>query len=274
MAKFNIHAGSSWHRRISIRSDKFVASTSYSPGTGYKTKVKPVSKTTHWLAEHRRWPIPITLRLLIGVLNEIPFKVVIGYALFILALSLPRHYVSPDALSPLRDSWVFAAARLPSWVNIAIWAFCLAYFFRKYIGSWHGAEHMAIETYWAKEQTSLDEIRKQSRISDKCGGRLFFPLITASWLLPSLVEPLLHAPGICSLLVTELVLQIDHWVGWDRIPISREAGRLLQRVVTTRQPGETELLTAKHSIDAVIEMHECSDVFDTDGFIVTETAVA
>jgi len=150
------------------------------------------------------------------------------------------------------DSWLFilvACLSVSSLIVIVVVSMLR-------IRSWHGAEHKAITAYEELGKTSLRHSRKASSIQPKCGGRLALPFILSAW-VSSIVAPHTgYGTIVCQLIGVEVVLWIDRLIGWERIPFFSHASILLQKWVTTKDPGEKELRTAKVTLEALIDAHD------------------
>ena len=57
------------------------------------------------------------------------------------------------------------------------------------------------------------------------------------------------------LVAVEFVLWVDGLIGWDHVPLIRQASHLLQRRVTTRQPSDREMQTAQRALEILVSLH-------------------
>jgi uncharacterized protein YqhQ len=144
-------------------------------------------------------------------------------------------------------------------VNLSVITMMMAYT-RQYIATWHGAEHKTIASYENNGSIEIEDIKKESRINDKCGGRLFLPLIVGMSSANFIAKKLGVNTAIVNLALMELVLWIDTLIGWDKIPITSQVSRWLQKHITTREPGEIELHTAQFAFQKLIDAHKKLDI--------------
>lgn len=187
-----------------------------------------------------RLPLPMTIRLLLQLgLNMRPRK--------LLALS-----------AAMAAYWYFIGqtGAEAQWTFTGALAVALAVFIAK-TRPWHAAEHKAVEALKAggTAPTMLD-LMNASRVSPRCGGRLALPFIlfyssAAAGLAMLDVDPVM-TDVLASIIVIECVLWIDKVFGWWNVPGFRRASVLIQRYLTTSEPSERHLATAKCALDALI----------------------
>lgn len=142
------------------------------------------------------------------------------------------------------------------WIATACIAALVYIFLRTKLGSWHGAEHMAIAAYRHRGSTNISAIAKESPIDSRCGGRLVLPLLLGNFLItPLLVTHQQINPWLALFITFEGILWIDKLRGFYSIPVFAQASTLLQRYITTKRPGERELSTAQLAIEELIKAH-------------------
>lgn len=124
---------------------------------------------------------------------------------------------------------------------------------KTHVASWHGAEHMAFAAYEKRRSTAIVDIRAESPVNDQCGTGVAIPVI-----LLIVTQTILGLPWW-----TLLALAIYVGSGSDsifdklaRLPGVIQLSNLTQRFVTTKRPGECELLTAKAALDVLITAHQ------------------
>lgn len=255
---FEIIGGQSKHKKISMWTDEFI-STAQCLRNGEDiiigVEVNLLPPENRFLLKHKYLPIPQILRLLLFATSGMSlWKKILFYALAYFFLSFFSSFLgAAHAINPILP---------PVMVYISVIALfvCSLCFIKDTVAKWHGAEHKAIAAY-DHGSTEIADTAKESRIHDKCGGGLYFPMV----LMPIIASRILGAMSIyvnfliIFLLATECVLWIDKLIGWDKIPVFRETSRLLQRYVTTEEPGEIEILTAKAAIDGLKKMYRQED---------------
>lgn len=125
----------------------------------------------------------------------------------------------------------------------------------KSIRRFHGAEHKVLESYLKHGSIDDEQILLTSRISDRCGGKLLLPLLIAGPLSVYLSQQTHFNLVLTNLAMVEIILGIDFLIKWSKIPVFAQASRAIQ-YMTTGEPGEHELQTAKTALIGLIEAHE------------------
>jgi hypothetical protein len=249
-----IIGGRSAHRQISFLSTEFSVTAICNQDNTITCKVKPLPCMVSFLYRHKRLPLPGIIRLLLVMFAgaKVKGRIVLGLMFLSLFLSawveiqlIPPKMAVPQLISP----WFFGGLML----LLAWLIFWLLPRGLRRVATWHAAEHMTIAAYDKSGAADLEVIAVQDRVHPKCGGRLALPFLAsgllvllfafkapANWFLVSVM--------LGDLALLEAVLLIDRLIGWDRIPVAAQTSRLLQRYVTTRQPGELELRTAQRAM--------------------------
>lgn len=117
---------------------------------------------------------------------------------------------------------------------------------------------MAIAAYDRSSTTELEKIRQESPIHDKCGGRFVLPMLFAPFISAAVGNLLSVTSIIPSLVILECIFWVDKLKGLDKTPICSEASYFLQRFITTKKPGNEEILTAQKAIRELIAAHSSS----------------
>lgn len=248
--KVKIIGGMSGKGRISIISDKFVSVGVCDSEGNVSCKVRALPVISNKIFEKSYIPKIIRMAafaiILMSWRTRLFMIVYMGMVTF-LKISASEQVHAPVTLWPVLLVVSISGTILTS----------AAYFFRVFIAPWHGAEHMVISSYERKKKVvPLSEIRKESPISEKCGVRFFFPLMICHFFSSYVEKRYGISYFVPYLLIFECILLIDSFVGWDKIPITSQASRLLQRYVTTSFPKDVELLTAQKAMCGLIEAHK------------------
>lgn len=247
-----IIGGRSSHGRITIMSDAFSSTATFNGPRDITCEVRAHSGISHFLYNHKHLPIPQLVRLLLFWSDNSPrkwrFAPFLGMGLLIFTSVFRPETPSTPPLSTINYLISFGIMMVLMIFMILITG--------SEIGSWHGAEHMAISAFDREGSANLDLIARESPIHEKCGGRLAFPLCIGFW-AANLASSFLNISVILMfLLAFEVVLWVDHLVGWDKIPITSQASQLIQRFGTTKRPGPHELATAFVALQGLIRAHE------------------
>jgi len=249
-----ILGGHSQCREISISSVEFVSTAKCDENGKITCQVKSYPPVIAFLRRHRRWPIPGLIRLMIVIGSQFNGKqrwLYFTTPISMLIIAWTQRFLFP---ANLKISQVVSPWQL--WVDSLILVVILIALLgrkKESFTTWHGAEHMVIGAYDRYGSTELEIIAKQDRFHPKCGGRLLLPFVivfVVGLSLSTRAQANLFFGTLLfwEVVLVELVLLVDRLIGWDKIPITAQASWLLQRYVTTRQPGELELRTAQTAL--------------------------
>lgn len=243
----NIIGGKSSTGRISILSDKFVATARSDEGGEITCEVRRHSSLARFLYRNKRLLIPRVVRMTLFLVSSMTRRdwVFLGvYTVGVLLLDkyLPDGSVSGTIGVPPQYRWlipltIMAGFTWYAWLRIA---------------TWHGAEHMAIAAYERTGSTDIQSIEKECLVHDKCGGRMILPL-TAAIITSVFVARIFEVSGVIVFFAAwEGVMWVDTLFGWDKIPGTSHTSHFLQKYITTRVPGRQELLTAQRAVRELI----------------------
>jgi len=246
--------GKSGRRKVTFVSNQYVATARSDRNNDISSEVKPLPPLSGFLFKYDRLPWPRLLRIFLFLISDLKLRgkilTCLGTTVFIFLLAkLPKIVLASE-----QHHWLLIIL----WVLLIMeWLGILAFIITtvKWIAPWHGAEHMAADAYNRLQSTALNDIARASRINEKCGSRLVFPFfvgfalaITSSYYLE--INYLLAFAAIA-----EIVLWVDKLKGWNNIPTTAQLSYWLQKYITTRQPGNQELLTAQKAIETLIAAH-------------------
>lgn len=238
--------GNSRRGRISLISDKYISTCICDSKGNMKCTTTAISEKKSKALENNF--CLKSLRLLAFIIAIMSWKekaVFIGVAAFLFVL--PQH----GSTSPTTQN-ISALVSLLIYAGGAILLFCAFL-----DAPWHGAEHMVIACYERnKRLVEVSEIEAESRISAKCGSRFFFPIFIGAFTSAYFSKKYGIKPIWLFAIALECILQIDYWIGWNKIPIAAQASYLLQKYFTTRKPGGTELQTAQKALSGLLEVHK------------------
>lgn len=245
----NIVGGNSASGQISILSDEFTATAQSDKDGRITCNIQRHSRLSRFFYKHKRFPIPRLIRLMLFLVNSLTRKgrLILGICLLglVLIAVLLQKYLSGSSTFLGQYLWV---------TNVTVTFGALLYI-RRHIATWHGAEHMAIAAYERTGSTDIKQISQESRVDDDCGGRLFPPFIAVTIVAKFVAISLGVNYTIVYLIALECMLWVDTLKGWDKIPGTSHASRLLQKYITTRTPGTQELLVAQRALQELIATH-------------------
>ena len=132
--------------------------------------------------------------------------------------------------------------------------------------AYHGAEHMAINTYEAKEELTVENARKHSRLHRRCGtsflmfvmliSMIFFLFVNTVFLFVNtnvvwlrVLSRILFVPFIAG-----ISFEVIRWAGISKSPIVKILswpGFMMQRI-TTAQPDDAQLAVAIVALEGVL----------------------
>ena len=129
---------------------------------------------------------------------------------------------------------------------------------------YHGAEHKTISCYEAGLELNVENVRKCSRVHDRCGTTFMFFVMLVSILVFSVANSFLNVTGILRALVKIALLPIVAGLSYELLkglaktdfflfyPI-KLPGLLLQRI-TTSEPDDEMIEVAIAAFNTVLEM--------------------
>lgn len=257
-----IIGGKSTFGRISIMSDEFMSTARSDEDGNITCRVKRHSSLSRFLYRNKNLPIPKLVRMILFFVDSMTKKGWMFLGLYVLIVTLTEKYLLSGSLF-----LVLADRYSPGLLNpklvFLLWflAICAVLiipgvtYVQLYIASWHGAEHMAIAAYDRLGSTEMRDIVQESPINDECGGRLALPLLLGAVVAVIVAKTLMVSTVFAYILMLEGLLWVDALKGWDKIPGTSQASHLLQKWITTREPGAQELRTAQLALCELIVAH-------------------
>lgn len=256
MQKVRIVGGKSTAGRVSILSDTFVATARSDEDGEVTCKVKRHSPLSRFLYKNKRLPIPRLVRMILFFVDSMTRKGRMLLGLYTLGVVLLDKFLSSGG-SVFGPS-VSAFLKQYRWIIYAVVLVGALVYIHRRIATWHGAEHMAIAAYDRTGATDVQAIVRECPVHDKCGGRLFLPLVVGMIIANLVAKNFGVSETIVSLAILECMLWLDTLMGWDKIPGTSQASHFLQRWVTTRYPGKQELRTAQLALQELVAAHHVS----------------
>jgi len=255
-----IVGGSSALGKISIASEQFISTAVCGEDGKISCQIEKNSWLKTFLVKHRYLPIPRILRLALilsdgmlkRILTDLKITDLISLVIDIFLVRITYLYVSKHGFEPIFrqtfDSREFCF----------ILTFVVGYAIYKIspIRRWHGAEHMAIASFERNASVELEDIKKESRVHPKCGGRFLLPLICIAIMVPGVSSYFAINSFLVLILSFEGALWVDTFFGWDRVWVFSQASFFLQKYLTTREPKEKEIKTAQMALEYLVKAHE------------------
>ncbi len=129
---------------------------------------------------------------------------------------------------------------------------------------YHGAEHKTISAYENGWELTVENVRKASRVHDRCGTTFMFLVMAVSILVFSIANSLIGAEGILRILIKIALLPLVAGISYEILKglaktdfflfyIFKIPGLLLQRI-TTKEPTDDMIEVAIKSFKTVLEM--------------------
>jgi len=112
------------------------------------------------------------------------------------------------------------------------------------IGRYHGAEHKAVAAYEKYGEATLQNAARMDRIHPRCGTNLLLYITLAA-----LLDPLISWGPYA---VVQFILVSEAWFVFGQTRPSVAVGNLLQRYLTTSEPGRKELEVAVGSLNELL----------------------
>ena len=249
--KIRVTGGMSSRNSIAIQSDQYRARATVRSDGSLDCKVTPLSWLARFDYAHPNWPIPRVLWISLFMVANIKRKtwLVLGPLLVLFYGGdwyLHKYYPAPASSNGYT---IISEVLIGALVLLIVGVYA-----HDVVAPWHGAEHMTIVAYRKHGSTGLDDIAKESPVSGSCGGRFLLPM-TIAWALATFVLnrylPWLAAYAV----ILEVMFWLDKLWGFDRILGFAQAGTMLQKYITTRQPERVHLETAQLAIENLIAAH-------------------
>jgi hypothetical protein len=112
------------------------------------------------------------------------------------------------------------------------------------LGRYHGAEHKAVAAYEKYGEVSFEAADRMSRIHPRCGTNILIYIIAVS-----LLDPLIDwGPWA----VLQFIVISEAWFIFGKTRASIAVGNLIQRYLTTSEPGRKELEVAVESLNELL----------------------
>ena len=221
------------------------------------------SKLTKWMAEH--WKISLgeivtTAATVLGVL--------IAVALF---LFLPNYFTAliSDAVAAIHTGsvWYYlieGGFRFVIFIGYIL--FTLLFKSMRETYEYHGAEHKTINCYEYGDELTVENVKKASRLHDRCGTTFIFLVLVISIFVFALANWLLALTGMTGIGWVDFFISLVVKIALLPVvaAISYEILRLLSRtdsvlVLPLKAPGYLlQMLTTKEPDDKMIECAICA----------------
>lgn len=263
--KMKIIGGKSTARRISILSEEFVSTARSNEDGNVTCKVKRHSPLSRFLYRNENLPMPKFVRMVLFFADSMTKKGWVFLGLYVLIVALMEKYLlSGSLLLTLAGKYqpgLLDTSSASSFSFLLFSAMCVTLtamgvtYTQRRIASWHGAEHMAIAAYTRTGSIEIRDIARECPVNDKCGGRLVLPLLVGAVVAVIAADILAVSTVITYVAMLESVMWIDSLKGWDKIPGTSQASHLLQKWITTCEPGAQELRTAQLALRELIAAH-------------------
>lgn len=129
---------------------------------------------------------------------------------------------------------------------------------------YHGAEHKTISCYENGWDLTIENVRKASRVHDRCGTTFMFLVMAVSIIVFSVANSIFGATGVLRVLIKIALLPLVAGISYEILKglaktdfflfyIFKIPGLLLQRI-TTKEPTDDMIEVAIKSFTAVLEM--------------------
>lgn len=146
------------------------------------------------------------------------------------------------------------------WITVVTFGIFQIVFPRIGVAPWHGAEHKVIEAYRKTGKNDLEEARRMSPVTDRCGARVFFAIVLAFAVLLAIFhgyDRLVRTPHLWFDTLVAMIGAI--FMGpfcLAELNVCKWLSRGLQEALTVREPNEVQLKTAYLALDALLKQHE------------------
>jgi len=146
---------------------------------------------------------------------------------------------------------------------------------------YHGAEHKTISCYEYGWELTVENVRKSSRVHDRCGTTFMFLVMAISILVFSLANSFIGVEGVLRILLKIALLPLVAGISYEVLKLLSKSdffllyifkwpGFLLQ-MITTREPDDDMIECAITAFKTVLEMDADQSIKPKKFVVFTET---
>lgn len=204
------------------------------------------------------------------------YDVVMFLGVFLgLALAIALFVIAPQFLTRLLNDNLVHVSNTSIWFNLIEGGIRIAIFVayilltslmkdikRTYM--YHGAEHKTISCYEYGWELTVENVRKSSRVHDRCGTTFMFLVMAISILVFSLANSFIGVEGVLRVLLKIALLPFVAGISYEVLKLLAKSdffllyifkwpGLLLQ-LITTREPDDGMIECAIKAFNTVLEM--------------------
>lgn len=217
---------------------------------------------------------------LMSVVTTLSMIIGVGLALLLFVLC-------PQLLTNLFAKWI-GFSKTSFWFNLTEGLLRIAIFVLyivlisllkdiKRVFMYHGAEHKTISCYENGMELTVENVKKCSRVHNRCGTTFLFYVMFISILVFSLANSFVKADGLLRILLKILLLPLVAGLSYELLKllaktenpvflILKAPGLLLQKL-TTKEPDSEMIEVAVNSFKMVLAMDEDASI-PTQQFVV------
>ncbi|MBO4572837.1 MAG: peptide chain release factor N(5)-glutamine methyltransferase [Clostridia bacterium] len=235
------------------------------------------SKFEKWLAKTFKIDI-YDVVMFLGVALGLIFAV----GLFVIAPQLVTNWLNTFMGLDVKSVWynlIEGGIRIVIFVAYILLTSLMKDVRRTYM--YHGAEHKTISCYEYGWELTVENVKKASRVHDRCGTTFMFFVMTVSILVFSLANSFIGAEGLLRILIKIALLPVVAGLSYELLKglaktdfplfyVFKAPGLLLQRI-TTREPDEKMIEVAITAFNTVLEM-DADPSIETKKFVVATEA--
>ena len=235
------------------------------------------SKFEKWLAKTFKIDI-YDVVMFLGVALGLIFAV----GLFVIAPQLVTNWLNTFMGLDVKSVWynlIEGGIRIVIFVAYILLTSLMKDVRRTYM--YHGAEHKTISCYEYGWELTVENVKKASRVHDRCGTTFMFFVMTVSILVFSLANSFIGAEGLLRILIKIALLPVVAGLSYELLKglaktdfplfyVFKAPGLLLQRI-TTREPDEEMIEVAITAFNTVLEM-DADPSIETKKFVVATEA--
>ncbi len=219
---------------------------------GYNLRMQPLEGWFAWFLAHEHW-FPQILRVVAREYGEYSLPVPIAMVLLVICMiaqftRLTIFLVSPPTQDAGLSSHFAAIAVAVTAVMLVLW------FVRNRLSPWTRVAVLVRETYDTTGALEIDPARYESQSGRYNPWRFTLPYMAlfVAVRVVRLNERLGIPPWSLPFLIWELLLWIDVWIGWDRVPVVKQFAALVQRALYPIPPNEGQVQAGQQALAELV----------------------
>lgn len=236
---------------VRFTTNRGVVNVTQAEAGSYSVTYEPLQDWFAWLLVHESW-FPRIVRVLARMYSGFSKATVLILGLLWVYLSIQLDWYIAFLTSPPTTGAGTGAHFLAIAAAVTVGIFTIQYT-RQKVSPWARVAELVREAYDTTGTFEVDPARYGVQSGRYNAWRFLLPVLA----LDQLTERLARRLGIPSLfmlvLACELVLWIDVWVGWYRVPVVKQFMRLTQGLLYPTPPTEEQVQAAQLALTELVK---------------------